>query len=160
MILKITKIKHIELDFSSMETSKEESTGGESRQMSSEVGRRPQDEAVLRVLPALGPEAAPDVAGDDADLVLGDLEDVGRQRSPHAVGVLHVRVEGVTVLAGVVDAEGAAGLHVLRVDAADDVAAADHAVGGGEGGLGGSPVAGLEEVGDVVGALIPHGGAP
>ena len=69
-----------------------------------ELSGRPQDEAVLRVLPALGPEAAPDVAGDDADLVLGDLEDVGRQRGPHAVGVLHVRIEGVTVLAGVIDA--------------------------------------------------------
>jgi hypothetical protein len=69
-----------------------------------ELPRRPEDQAVLRVLPALGPEAAADVAGDDADLVLGDLEDVAGQRVPDAMGILDVRVEGEALLAGVPDA--------------------------------------------------------
>ncbi len=111
---------------------------------------------MLRILPALRPEGAADVARDDADLVLGDPEDVARQRVAHAVRVLDVGVQGVPLLAGVPDAERAPRLHELRVHARDHVAAADHARRPREGRVGGRPVAGLEDVGDVVGTLVPH----
>ena len=122
-----------------------------------ELARRPQHEPVLRVLPALGPEGAAHVARDHADLVLGDLEDIGGERVPHPVGVLHVGVERVAILAGIVDAERAPRLHVLRVDATDEVAPSDHAGGGGDGGIGGRLIARLEDVRDVVGTLVPDG---
>src|SRR5205809_1067449 len=60
-----------------------------------ELARGPRDGPVLGILPALGPEPAPDVARDDADLVLGDLEDHARQGVAHAMGILHVGVERV-----------------------------------------------------------------
>ncbi len=115
---------------------------------------------MLRILPALRAEAAADVAGDHADLVLGDAQDVGGQRGSHAMRVLHVGVERVALLARVPGAESAARLHVLRVDTCDDVAPADHARGAAEGGLGRRAVADLVDVRDVVGALLPHRGAP
>jgi hypothetical protein len=110
---------------------------------------------VLGVLPALRPEAASDVAGDDADLVLRHLEDHARQRVPHAVGVLDVRVERVAVLGRIVAAESAPGLQVLRVHPGDDVAAPDHPVGPGAGEVRGHAVARLEDVRDIVRALVP-----
>ena len=123
-----------------------------------ELPRRPEHEPMLGVLPALRPEGAPDVARDDADPVLGDLEDVGRQRAADAVRVLDVGVERVPVLAGVVHPERAPRLHVLGVHAGDHVAAADDPRGPIEGGVGRRLVAGREDIGDVVGALVPHRG--
>ena len=64
----------------------------------------PEHEAVLGVLPALGAEAAADVARDHPDAVLGDLEDIGGERVPHPMGILHVGVERVALLARVPDA--------------------------------------------------------
>ena len=123
-----------------------------------ELARGPQDEAMLGILPALGAEGAADVAHDHADGVLRHLEDVGGQRVAHAVGILHVGVERVAPLAGIPRAERAARLHVLRVDARDDVAPLDHARRRSEGCLGGDGVACLVEVRDVVGALVPDRG--
>ena len=77
------------------------------------------------------------------------------QRVAHAMRVLDVGVERVAVLAGIVDAERAARLHVLGVDPGDDVAARGPRDPPGERGVGGRLVAGLEDVGDVVGALVP-----
>ena len=111
---------------------------------------------MLGVLPALGAEGAADVARDHADLVLGDLEDVGGERVAHAVRVLHVGVERVAVLARVVGPERAARLHVLRVHARDHVAALDDAGGLRERRVRGRLVPGLVEVADVVGALVPY----
>ena len=121
-----------------------------------ELARGPQDEPVLGILPALGPEPAPDVARDDADLVLGDLEDHARQGVAHAVGILHVGVERVPVLAGIVDAERPARLHVLGVHAGDDVAPAHDVRRAREGGLHGGLVSRLVHVADIVGTLVPH----
>ena len=87
------------------------------------------------------------------------LEDIGRERVPDPVGVLHVGVERVAVLAGVVGAERAAGLHVLRVDPGDDVAAANDTGGLREGRVGGRLVPHLEEIRDIVGTLVPYGSA-
>src|SRR5262249_38494240 len=84
-----------------------------------DFSRGPEYQAVLGILPTLGAEAAADVAGDDAHLMLGDLEDVAGERRPDAVWVLHVRVERVAILAGIVDAERAPRLQVLRMHAAD-----------------------------------------
>ena len=124
-----------------------------------ELARRPQSESMLGILPALGAEGAPDIAHDDANLVLGHLEDVAGEGVPDAMRVLDVGIEGVTVLARIVDSEGAPRLHVLSVHPRDDVAATNHARGACEGGIGGGLVAHLEEVGDIVGALVPDGSA-
>ena len=113
---------------------------------------------MLGILPALGAEAAADVAGDHADLVLGDIEDVGGERRPHAVWVLHVGVQRVALLARVPRPDGAARFHILGVDPGDDVATAHHACGAGEGGLGRRAVADLVHVADVVGAFVPYRG--
>ena len=120
------------------------------------LARRPQHQLVLGILPALGAEGAADVAGDDADPVLGDLEDAAGQGVADAMRVLDVGVEGVAVLDRIVDAERAPRLQVLRVDPRDDVAASDDPVSPGEGRLGRRAVAGLEDVADVVGTLVPH----
>ena len=93
--------------------------------------RGEQHEPVLGVLPALGAEAAADIAGDHPDAALRDLEDAGRERLPHAVRVLHVGVERVALLARVPHAERAARLHEMRVDPADHVAALDDMRGAG-----------------------------
>ena len=92
------------------------------------LARRPQHQLVLGILPALGAEGAADVAGDDADPVLGDLEDAAGQGVADAVRVLDVGVESVAVLDRIVDAERAPRLHVLRVHPRDDVAASDDPV--------------------------------
>src|SRR5262249_61168584 len=110
---------------------------------------RPQNEAVLGILPALRAEAAADVVGDHPDAVLWDLEDVSGQRVADAMRILHVGMERVPALALVPDPERAARLHVLGMDARDDVTPGDHAVGAGERGVGGRAVAGLEEIRDV-----------
>ena len=116
---------------------------------------RPQHQAVLHVLPALSAEAAAHVAGDDPDLVLRDLEDIAGQRVPHPMRILHVRVERVAVLAGVVDAQRAPRLEILRVHAGDDVAPADHVRRRRHRGVGGGLVPRGEDIGDIVRGLVP-----
>src|SRR5438132_895911 len=98
---------------------------------------------------------AVDVAGDDPDLVLGNLEDVAGERVADTMRVLDVGVEGVAILVRVIDTERAARLHELGVDPGDHVAAADDAVRLREHPVGRGLVAGLEDVADVVGALVP-----
>ena len=100
-----------------------------------------------------------DVADDHADLMLRHSQDTGGERGAYAVRVLHVGVQGVALLAGVPRPEGAARFHILRVDAGDDVASAHHARGAGEGGVRRRLVADGVHVADVVGALVPDGGA-
>jgi hypothetical protein len=100
------------------------------------------------------------VPRDHPDLVLRDLEDIGREGVAHPVRVLHVGVEGVAILARVVDAESPARFHELRVHAGDHVAASDHVVGAREGRVGGRRVARGVEIGNVVRALVPDRGGP
>ena len=83
-----------------------------------QLARRPQGQAVLDVLPALGAEAAADILRDHPHLALGHLEHALRQHVAHAMGVLHVGIEDHAILALVVGAERAARLHVLGVHAA------------------------------------------
>ncbi len=122
-----------------------------------ELARRPQNEAVLDVLRPLDAEAAADVADDDADRRLGDAEDIGREHAARAVRILRARVQRVAALAFVEVPDRAARLHVLRVDAAHDVAPAHHVRRAREGGIARGAVAHLEHVGDVVGTLVPDG---
>ena len=82
-----------------------------------ELLRGPQDEAVLDILPALGAEAAADIAGHDPDLALGHAKHGISQHLADAMRILAVRIERVMVLGRVIDAERAAWLHILRVDA-------------------------------------------
>src|ERR1051325_1381601 len=60
--------------------------------------RPKQPQPVLGILPALGAEAAADIAGNDADMALRDLEDAGRQRLPYPVRILHIGIERVALL--------------------------------------------------------------
>src|SRR5215468_6716561 len=87
--------------------------------------RRKQYQPVLGVLPALGAEPAADIAGDDPDLALGDLEDARGESLTHPMGVLHIGVESEAVLAGVPDADRTARLHEMRIHPADHIAAPD-----------------------------------
>ena len=121
-----------------------------------ELARRPQGQAVLDILPALGAEAAADVLGDHPHLALGHLEDVLRQHVAHAMGILDVGIEGQAILALVVDAERAARLHVLGMHAGDHVAPLDDLGGALDRLVGGGLVAALDVVGDVVRAVVPH----
>ena len=121
---------------------------------------RPQRQAVLDVLPALGPEAAANVARDHPHLALGHLEDVLRQHVAHPVGVLNVGIERHAVLAGIVDAERTARLHVLGVHARDLIAPLDDPGRPLDRLVGGSLVAALDEVGNVVGTVVPYRGRP
>ena len=113
---------------------------------------------MLDILPALGAEAAADVARDHPHLALGHLEDVLRQHVAHAMGILHVGIEGHAILARIVGAERAARLHVLGVHPRDHVAPLDDPGGALDRLVGGGLVAALDEVGDVVGAVVPHRG--
>src|SRR5207302_10588353 len=87
--------------------------------------RGEQHEPMLSVLPALGAEPAADIAGDDADPALRDLEDAGGQRLPDPAPALHIGAERVAVLARIPHANRAARLHEMRVDAADHIAPLD-----------------------------------
>src|SRR5215471_15959556 len=111
---------------------------------------------MLGILPALGPEPTADIAGDDANMALRNLEDARRQRLAHAMRVLYVGVEREALLARVPDADRAARLHEMRVDTADHITPLDDIRGVGEGSVSRSLVAGLEQVRDVVGAIRPH----
>ena len=120
--------------------------------------RRDQHEPMLRVLPALCAEPAADIAGNDADLAFGNFENTRRQRLAHPVRVLHIGAEGEALLAPVPHADRTARLHEMRIDPADDIAALDDVRRLGEGRGGRGLVAGLEQVRDVVRALIPYRG--
>src|SRR5271163_2425030 len=111
---------------------------------------------MLGILPALGAEPTADIAGDDPDPAFRDFEDTSGERLAHPVGVLHVGVEGEAALALVPHADRTARLHEMRIDPADDVAALDDVHRLGEGRLGRGFVAGLEQVRDVVRALVPY----
>ena len=117
---------------------------------------QPEDEPVLGVRPPLGAESAAHVFRHDADAVLGDAEDIAGQLLADAVRVLRVRVQRVALLACVVAAQRAARLHVLRMDAADRVRALHDVRGTGKCSRRCRLVADLEDVADVVRALVPH----
>ena len=72
--------------------------------------------------------------------------------------VLHVGPDRVALVAFIVLGQHAARLHVVRIDTADHIAAADHMCRLGEGLVGGLGIARLEHVRDVVGAFVPDRG--
>ena len=70
--------------------------------------------------------------------------------------IVDVGVERVTILVGVVGTDRPARLHVLGMNAGDDVAL-PHDMGGlRKGRIGSGPIAVLHGVGDVVRVLVPH----
>src|SRR5712672_6747 len=111
---------------------------------------------MLGILPPLGAEPAADIARDDPDLAFRDFENTSGERLAHPMRVLHIGVERETVLAGVPHADRTARLHEMGIDPADHIAALDDASRLGESRLGRGLVAGLEQVRDVVGALVPY----
>ena len=110
---------------------------------------------MFRVLPTLGAETAPDIAGDNPDLVLGYFEDLVGQRVADPVRVLHIRIKGIAVLAGIVTADDTARVHELGIDAADHITVGDDARGLGEGCVRRGLVPGFKDVGDIVRAVFP-----
>ena len=116
---------------------------------------RPQGQAVLDILPALGAKAAADIVADHPDFALRHLEDHVGQHVAHPVRVVDVGIERVAVLAGIVSPDGATRLHVLGLHPADHIAPPDDVTGAGEGRLGLGLVAPFIGVGDVVGVLVP-----
>ncbi len=93
---------------------------------------------------------------DHPDFALGHLEDHVRQHVADAVRVVDIGIKRVPVLAGIVGPDRAARLHVLGLDAADDITAANDVSSSGEGGFGLRLVAAFIGVGDVVGILVPN----
>jgi hypothetical protein len=120
-----------------------------------ELARRHQGQAMLDILPALGAEAATDIAGDDANLRFRDLEHIAGQHVANAMRVLHIGMQGEALVIRIVSADRTARLHILRMDAADDVFALDDMRGARESRVGRGLVAGLEDMADVVGVLVP-----
>ena len=101
-------------------------------------------------------EAAADVAGDDADLVVGHLQDVLRQLGLEHMGALQGGVDGVAALGRLVDADAAARLHGRRRDAIDDEVMLDDMRRARERGVGRLLVALDLDEADVVRAIVPH----
>ena len=121
-----------------------------------DLARRPQRQPVLDILPALGAEAAADVAAHHAHLALRHLEHHVGEHVAHAVRIVHVGVQRVAVFRRIVGADRAARLHVLRMDARDHIAPFDDMGGLGECRLGRRAVAALGGVRDVVRIVVPH----
>ena len=69
----------------------------------------PGDDGFLGVVVDLAAEAAADVGGDDAEFVLGDVENEGAHEEADDVGVLAGGVEGEVAGRAVEIADGAAG---------------------------------------------------
>src|SRR6185437_5830981 len=77
-----------------------------------ELARRPERQAMLDILPALGAEAAADIAGDDANPGVGNLEHRAGEHVAHAMGVLHIGIKREALLVRIVETERAARLHI------------------------------------------------
>src|SRR5215469_11426767 len=110
---------------------------------------------MLGVLPALGAEPAADIAGDDPNLALRDFEYTSGERLTHPVRILHVGIQSEPVFAGVPHADRAARFHEMCVNPADHVAALDYVSRLREHRLSPGSIAGLEQVRDVIWALVP-----
>ena len=100
------------------------------------------------------PEAAADIAGNDADLALRHLHDL-RELGAIAVRPLRHRVDRVAVLGLVVVGDRAARLHRRGGDPVDDKAALDDPVGFGERRIGRGAVPLRIDEADIVGPVFP-----
>ncbi len=121
-----------------------------------DLARRPQHQAMIDVLPALGAEPAAHVAAHHPHLALRHLEHHVGEHVTYAVRIVHVGIQRVAVLCRFVQTDRAARFHVLRVHAGDHVAALHNVRGARERRLGCRPVAAFGGVGDVVGVFIPQ----
>ena len=118
--------------------------------------RGPHDHGILGMHEDLHAEAAADVAGAHAKLGRADLQDhVGHHRPDHVTPCEEThRVE--RSLLGVVLGDGAARLHRVHHQPLVDELQLDHAVGLGEGGVGGGGIAHLPVEDDVVLDVVVH----
>ena len=101
-------------------------------------------------------EAAADVAGDDADLVVGHLQHVLRQLGLEHMGALQGGVDGVAAFGRLVDADAAARLHGRCRHAIDDEVMLDDMRRLCECRVGRLLVALDLDEADVVRAILPH----
>ena len=113
-------------------------------------------QGIFAVGEGLGAEAAADIAGDDADLVLRHPEHA-RQGLAQAVHALARDGEGEALRARIVLGDDAAGLHVVGDQALVLDLDLHHLGGLGEGGVDRRLVAHGRVERDVVGLLVPHG---
>ena len=123
-----------------------------------DLARRPQGQRVFGEMPAFHAEAAADIAGDDAHLRLGNVEDAPRHIGAGAVRPLRAEIERVAAEPVVILADAAARLHRRRGDAVEDEFLARHMMRLGEGGIDRAPVAQREEETFIVAALVPQFG--
>ena len=119
------------------------------------LARCPEHQDLFRVHAAPEPETAAHVIRDDADPVLGQMEDVARKRASQPMRVVDCGMERVTP--GAVDiAQEGARLHGVRGHPRDHEAALDDMPGPRETGLHGVPVAQKVDEALVVGRLLPE----
>ena len=121
-----------------------------------DLGRCPQRQRVFDIGAALHAEAAADIVGMDAELVLRLMEKVLRQILAQSVGPLHPGIDRVAVGHRVVAGVAAARFHRHRGDAVDDDPLFDDMIGFGEAGLGRGCVTGLKQEGLVFRAVFPQ----
>ena len=120
---------------------------------------RPGADRLLGVDEDFRAEAAADVGGDHAQLVLGREADEGRQHQTRDMRVLARGVERHRVGAGIVIADRRAGLHRVRDQPVVDEVELGDMRGLGEGGVGGGLVAEVPVIAGVVGRGFVNIGA-
>ncbi len=120
-----------------------------------ELARRPQHQHMLRIERVLGTEAAADVADDDADPVVGQVEHRMGEIMLQPVRHLRHGVERQPSAGGIVEAEGAARFHRRDHDAVVDHLEARHAGRAGKARLGAGPVAAFPDERGVARRQVP-----
>ncbi len=120
-----------------------------------ELARGVKRQRVLGRGHAFRAESAADIAGDDAEAVLGNLEDVLGEGAARAVDRADAAIEREAAEALVVFGDDAARLDRVVHDARDDEMLARDVMRLGESGIDRGLVADLEKVRDVVGAIRP-----
>ncbi len=119
-----------------------------------DAARGPQHQDDLRIDRAAQPVAAADVAGDQPQLGLGNLQRVAGDVVAEQPRPLEAAMQRVAAGAGVVLAGHAARLDRVGGDAVDDEPLLDDVRGAGEGRIDRGLVAGLIEIGLVVRAVV------
>src|SRR5579875_373119 len=119
-----------------------------------ELARGIEHQAMLRVLPAFGAESAADVAGDHPNAMFRDAE-YARQHAAHAMRILHVGIKRESALVRFEDADRAARLHELGMDARDHIAPLDAMGRCRESDIDRGTASDLPYVRDVVGIFLP-----
>ena len=118
--------------------------------------RRPQNQYLFGIGAAAQAETAADVAGDHADILFGDAENLGRELFAQLVGIMQTRIERVAAVRRLVAAEARARLDGVGDRAGDAERALDHDFGRLERRPGLVRIAALDPETFVARAIVPH----